>query len=346
MSFATRRLGRTDCAVSVFGFGGAPIGNLYAPIAEEESRALLAATWDAGLRFYDTAPFYGFGLSERRVGDFLRDKPRESYVLSTKVGRLLEPEPGPHPAQAQFKSPLPFRPVFDYSYDAVMRSFEHSLQRLGLDRIDVLLMHDIGRVTHGADNDRLFAIAMSGGARALTKLRDEGVVKAIGLGVNEWEVCEAAMDHARWDTFLLAGRYTLLEQESLTSFLPRCEREGITLITGGPFNSGILATGPVAGARYNYEPAPPAVMEKAAKIEAVCAAHGVSLAAAALAFPLTHPAIACVIPGMANRGEVERNRALMRETIPAGLWSDLKTAGLIRPDSPIPAETRAAADVA
>lgn len=336
MAMPKRRLGGTDCQVTELGFGGAPIGNLYAPIAESAVSTLLSGVWDAGIRFFDTAPYYGFGLSERRIGDFLRDKPRDDYVVATKVGRLLVPDPGDHPARAAFKSPMPFRPVFDYSYDAVMRSFEDSLQRLGLDRIDVLLMHDIGRVTHGEANDRLFPIAMEGGAKALTELRDQGVVKAIGLGVNEWEVCEAAMDHVRWDTFLLAGRYTLLEQESLTSFLPRCEREGVTIIVGGPFNSGILATGPVPGARYNYEPAPPDILARVGEIEAVCRAHGVRLPAAALAFPLTHPAIACVIPGMANPAELAANLDLMAETIPAGLWTDLTMAGLIRPDSPIP----------
>ncbi|WP_181706384.1 aldo/keto reductase [Chthonobacter rhizosphaerae] len=343
MGFPTRRLGGSDCMATVLGFGGAPLGNLYAPIPEAVAADLLAGTWDAGLRLYDTAPFYGFGLSERRIGDFLREKPRADFVVSTKVGRMLVPDPGDHPARQAFKSALPFRPVFDYSYDAVMRSFEDSLQRLGLDRIDVLLMHDIGRVTHGDRHEELFRIAMDGGARALTELRDQGVVKAIGLGVNEWEVCEAAMDHARWDTFLLAGRYTLLEQESLASFLPRCEREGVTLIVGGPFNSGILATGPVAGARYNYEPAPPEILERARAIEAVCRDHGVPLAAAALAFPLTHPAIASVIPGMANRAELDANLALMRATIPAALWTDLKAAGLIRPDAPIPAADQTAA---
>lgn len=339
MDFAKRQLGRTGLEVTEYGFGGAPLGNLFRVIEEDEAFALLDGIWQAGFRFFDTAPLYGFGLSERRFGDALRARPRDSFVLSTKAGRLLKPNPGTHAEREKFLSPMPFEPVFDFSYDAIMRSFEDSLQRLGMDRIDVLLMHDIGRVTHGADNDRLFPIAMESGARAFRELREQGVVKAIGLGVNEWEVCEAAMDHAAWDCFLLAGRYTLLEQEALGSFLPRCEKEGATIIVGGAFNSGILATGAVAGARYNYEPAPPEILEKVGRIEAVCRDHGVKLPAAALAFPLTHPAVSCVIPGMARLGELEANLALLEEAsrIPAALWADLKSEGLMRPDAPVPA---------
>lgn len=334
--FPKRRIGATDLEVTVYGFGGAPLGNLYRPVPQADVDGLLGGVWDAGLRFFDTAPFYGFGLSERRLGDFLRSKPRGEYVLSTKVGRLLKPNPGDFPDRASYADALPFEPVFDYSYDAVMRSFEHSLQRLGLDRIDVLLMHDIGRVTHGARNDELFPIAMSGGAKAMDELRSAGVVKAIGLGVNEWEVCEQAMDHMAWDCFLLAGRYTLLEQEALTSFLPRCLAEKASIIVGGAFNSGVLVTGAVPGARYNYAPAPPEILDRVARIEAVCRRHGVPLPAAALAFPLTHPAVACVIPGMAKPSELEANLKLVDTPIPHGLWADLKAEGLVRADAPTP----------
>lgn len=336
MQFERRRIGRTDLTTTVYGFGGAPLGNLFRPVPDDEARTLVDAVWDAGFRYVDTAPFYGFGLSERRIGDALRGRPRGEFLLSTKVGRLLVPDAADHPDRAYYKSPMPFRPVYDYSYDGVMRSFEHSLQRLGLDRIDILLMHDIGRVTHGDRHDAMFADAMSGGVRAMTELRAAGAVGAIGLGVNEWQVCEAAMDHADWDCFLLAGRYSLLEQTALDSFLPRCERFGVSLIVGGAFNSGILATGAVPGARYNYDPAPPEILDRVRRIEAVCAAQGVRLAAAALAFPLTHPAVACVIPGMARREELAANLELLGTSIPAALWSDLKSAGLIRPDAPTP----------
>ncbi|WP_181703859.1 aldo/keto reductase [Chthonobacter albigriseus] len=338
MAFATRRIGTTGLVTTEYGFGGAPLGNMFRKIPETEVEALLDGVWEAGFRFYDTAPYYGFGLSERRFGDGLRERPRDSYVLSTKVGRLLKPNAGDHPARQEFWSPMPFEPVYDYSYDGVMRSFEHSLQRLGIDRIDVLLMHDIGRVTHGVRHEELFRIAMDGGAKALGELRDQGVVQAIGLGVNEWEVCEAAMDFARWDCFLLAGRYTLLEQESLASFLPRCLKEQASVIVGGAYNSGVLATGPVAGAHYNYAPAPQWVLDKVGRIEAVCRDHGVRLPAAALAFPLTHPAVACVIPGMSRTTELAANLSILDEAkrIPVALWRDLKAAGLMREDAPVP----------
>ncbi|BBE72169.1 aldo/keto reductase [Oharaeibacter diazotrophicus] len=336
MDFARRPLGRSGLGVTAYGFGGAPLGNLFRTVPRADAEALLEAVWAAGFRFFDTAPFYGFGLSERRLGDVLRDKPRGDFVLSTKVGRVLKPNPGDHPARADYVDALPFEPVYDYSYDGVMRSFEHSLQRLGLDRVDVLLMHDIGRVTHGDAHEETFRIAMDGGARAMDELRRSGAVSAIGLGVNEWQVCEAAMDHLDWDCFLLAGRYTLLEQEALASFLPRCEKVGASIVVGGAFNSGILATGPVPGARYNYAPAPAEILERVGRIEAVCRRHGVALPAAALAFPLTHPAVACVIPGMASPRELDANLALLAAAIPSALWADLKAEGLMRPDAPTP----------
>ncbi len=336
MDFGKRRLGRSGLEVTEYGFGGAPLGNLFRPVPERAVHDLLEATWTAGFRFFDTAPFYGFGLSERRLGDFLRARPRGEFVLSTKVGRLLRPNPGDHPDRKAYVEALPFEPVHDYSHDGVMRSFEDSLQRLGLDRVDVLLMHDIGRFTHGDRHEAMFRTAMSGGAKALERLRASGAVGAIGLGVNEWEVCEAAMDHLDWDCFLLAGRYTLLEQEALESFLPRCEREGASIIVGGAFNSGILATGSKPGARYNYAPAPQEVLDRVARIEAACARHGVRLPAAALAFPLAHPAVACLIPGMADPRELEANLDLLAEPVPPALFADLKREGLMRADAPTP----------
>ncbi len=343
MAIAKRPLGATGPQVTSLGFGGAPLGNMYRPISEQAVQTALTAAWDGGIRLFDTAPYYGFGLSERRMGDFLRHKPRADYVLSTKVGRLLLPEAGWHPARDSFIDALPFRPVYDYSYDGVMRSFEHSLQRLGLDSIDVLLMHDIGPVTHGADaHPALFQTAMQGGYRAMAALRDQGVVKSIGLGVNEWQVCAEAMDHGQWDCFLLAGRYTLLEQTALESFLPRCVAEGVGIIIGGAFNSGILATGPIAGAYYNYAPAPPEILARVGQIEAVCAQFGTRLPAAAAQFPLTHPAVASVIFGVSGPSDLAGLQSFMAEPVPPALWAALKEQGLLHNAAPVPVQREVA----
>lgn len=337
MVFQQRPIGRTGLKVPVYGFGGAPLGNFVHPIPEREARDLLVEAWAAGLTFIDTAPYYGFGLSEHRIGEMLRQVPRKDAVISTKVGRLLVPDASDNAERTKFVEAGPFRVSFDYSYDAVMRSFEDSLQRLGQDRIDILFLHDVGIDTHGeAEYRRHFEIAMDGGYRALDELRSAGVVKAIGLGVNMWEACEAAMDRGRFDVFLLAGRYTLLEQESLETFLPRCEREDVSIVVGGTFNSGILATGAVEGSLYNYEPAPEVIKRKVDRIEAVCRAHGTPMAAAALQFPLTHPSVATVIPGIASLAHLERNLQLIRTDIPRALWTDLKAEGLLRPDAPVP----------
>jgi D-threo-aldose 1-dehydrogenase len=334
--FETRPIGRTKLKVSIFGQGGAPLGGNLAPVGPTQAAATLQAAWDAGIRYYDTAPFYGYGLSEHYFGNALREHERGDYVLSTKVGRLLKPRSKPQAPNDPWKRPLPFEPVFDYSYDAVMRSFEDSLQRLGLNKIDILLIHDIGATTHFENHAPMMKAAMEGGYKALQKLRAEGVIGALGMGVNEWEVCMEAMGHGDFDVFLLAGRYTLLEQEALTAFLPECQKRGTTIIIGGPFNSGILAMGAKPGATYNYEPAPKEIMDKVARIEQVCADHKVALPAAALQFPLTHPSICSVIPGSRSVEELQRNLELFRTPIPAALWRDLKSAGLMRPDAPTP----------
>lgn len=328
-------LGDTGLAVTRLGFGGGPLGNLYRPVDDATARATAVAAWEHGIRYFDTAPHYGFGLSERRLGDVLRE--REGYVLSTKVGRLLAPRPGAEDKYG-FCSPMPFESVYDYSYDAVMRSFEDSRQRLGLSRIDIIYMHDIGRVTHGARHEELFRIAMDGGYRAMHELREQGLVKAIGLGVNEYEVCAEAMAYGDFDCFLLAGRYTLLEQGPLESFFPACAAKGISIVIGGPYNSGILAAGTKSGQTltYNYESAPAAVIEKARRIEECCERHQVPLAAAALQFPLGHPVVACVIPGLGNPERVAKTVALMQTKIPGELWQELKDRGLLHADAPLP----------
>lgn len=337
MAFRKRRLGHTGLHLTELGFGAAPIGNLYRPLLDRDVDALLHSAWEAGLRYFDTAPLYGFGLSEARLGRFLQTKPRDEFVLSTKVGRLMKPNTGWHEQREAFIDAAPFEPVFDYSYDGIMRSFDESLERLGLDKIDILLMHDIGSATHGAEHPSLMKTAMNDGYRALDTLRAEGRAAAIGIGANEWQVCAEAMNYGRWDAFLLAGRYTLLEQEPADVFFPLCAKAGIGLVIGGAFNSGILATGVVAGARFNYGDVPEDVIARVRRIDAVCKAHGVPLPAAALQFPGAHPLVATVIPGIANRAELVSAVSWAKQTIPASLWSDLKAEGLLQSAVPVPA---------
>jgi D-threo-aldose 1-dehydrogenase len=333
-----RAIGTTGLELSVIGFGSAPIGDLRRAPTEEGARALLQAAWDSGIRYFDTAPMYGVGLSERRVGDFLRDRPRDEYVLSTKVGRMLVPDRA-HALKTYGGDmrALPFRYIFDYTYDGIMRSFEQSLQRLGLERIDILYLHDLGKFAQRERHDETLKQALDGGGvRALEELRSSGVVKAIGAGVNEWPILDLLMDHGRWDVFLLANRYTLLDQAVLDTFLPRCVKEGVAIVDGAPLNAGILATGAVPGATFDYAPAPEAILEKVRRIEAVCRAHGVPMIHAALAFPLGHEAIASIIPGPSNEAEFASNFAAYTTAIPNGLWSDLKSEGLLHPDAPVP----------
>ncbi|MCB1714960.1 MAG: aldo/keto reductase [Candidatus Competibacteraceae bacterium] len=333
-----RTLGNSGVAVTTLGFGGAPLGNLFRPVSEQDAQEVLNAAWDAGCRLFDTAPYYGYGLSERRFGDALRQRPRDEFILSSKVGRLIRPGYHPRKEQEGFVETLPFWADFDYSYDAVMRSVEDSYQRLGMDRIDVLLMHDIGRVTHGDEaHPALMKTAMESGYKALAELRDSGVIKAIGMGVNEWEVCQEALQYADFDCFLLAGRYTLLEQTSLDSFLPECERRQVSIIVGGPFNSGVLARGLDEQATYNYGAVPAAVRDKVTQLQAVCQDFQVPMPAAALQFPLAHPAIASIIPGSRTQAELEANCQLLQTPIPAAFWQALRERQLLHPDAPVPA---------
>ena len=338
LSTHMRPLGQSAVNLSVLGFGAAPIGNLYQAVADAQAVATVDEALALGIRYIDTAPHYGFGLSESRLGAALRKHNAEKVFLSTKVGRLLVPTDSTADLRHGFAHTPALEPVFDYSYDGIMGSFEASLERLNVERIDLLLAHDLGEVTHGAEHPARFREFMDGGYRAMRELRDTGAVGAIGLGVNEWQVCEDALAHGDFDAFLLAGRYTLLEQTALDTFLPLCERRGCSIILGGPFNSGILVEG-VNGdhtPHYNYEPAPPHIIDRVRKLEAVCAAHGVALAAAALQFPLAHPQVACVIPGMADAAQVDGAVRLSEVDIPQGLWDDLKTEGLLHPAAPTP----------
>jgi D-threo-aldose 1-dehydrogenase len=323
------------------GFGGAPLGNLYRSVTEEDAQAALQTAYDSGIRYFDTAPQYGLGISEYRFGEALRRFGRQHVTLSTKVGRLLEDCPADEVTPAGFVDVPQKRIVYDYTYDGVLRSHEASLERLGVEAVDILLVHDVDIFTHGsreASDEKVRELFDGGGYKALAELRDAGQVKAIGAGVNEWEVCETLLNLGDFDCFLLAGRYTLLEQEPLESFLPLCVKRDAGIILGGPYNSGILATGAIERAYYNYKPAPQDILDRVRRIEQVCRDHGVRLAEAALQFPAGHPAVRTVIPGAVNANEVAANIQLFSRNLPEGFWDDLKTAGLLRPDAPTPAK--------
>ncbi len=331
------KFGRVDLEVTAFSFGAAPIGNIFREIDEQTSDAMIQSAWEAGIRYYDTAPMYGHGLSELRTGQSLRWKNRDDFVLSSKVGRILKPAKRTQIDFTPWTNAAPFEMVFDYSYDGIMRAFEDSLQRLALERMDIAFIHDIDVFTRGDEQPEVFEQAMDGAWRALERLRSEGTVKAIGVGVNEWQVCHAALERRDFDCFLLAGRYTLLEQDALDRFLPLCEERNAAVVIGGGFNSGILATGAVEGAKYNYAPAPADIMDKVRKIEAVCRDYGVPLPAAALQFVVAHPAIPSFIAGTRTVAQLQQNLDWFSHPIPAGFWSDLKAQGLLREDAPTPA---------
>ncbi len=340
MTLRTRhwdRLGNGGLTFTELGFGTAPLGNLYRAISDAEAEAILDQAWEGGVRYFDTAPLYGLGLSETRLNRFLRGKSRDEYVLSTKVGRLLRAAtPDKRDGFGKWFDVPSRNEVYDYGYDAVFRSLEFSLERLGIDRVDILYVHDLDIFNHGtqAALDARLAAFMEGGYRALVKLRDEGVIRAFGGGINEWQPCQWLAERGDFDLFLLAGRYTLLEQEALDSFLPLCQARGIGIVVGGPYNSGILATGAREGAFYNYDPAPQAILDKVAAIEAVCAAHGVRLVDAAFQFPLRHPAVVSMIPGGQGVAEMTSNLAAAAAEVPPALWQALKDKGLMRADAP------------
>ncbi len=332
------RIGNGGLTFTELGFGTAPPGNPFRAISEDDAHAILEKAWETGCRFYDTAPLYGLGLSETRLNRFLRGHKREEYVLSSKVGRLLDVcPPDQRTGIGKFFDTPSRRERYDYTYDAVMRSFEFSLERLGVDSIDILFVHDmdIFNMKSQAVVDGHFETLMRSGYYALLSLRDQGVIKAFGAGLNEWQTCQRMLERGDFDIFLLAGRYTLLEQTALDSFLPLCEQRGAGIVLGGPYNSGILATGPKPGANYNYDPAPQDILDRVARIQAVCERHGVRLIEAALNFPLLHPSVVSVIPGGQAVSEVEANLAVLSASIPPALWRDLKAEGLMHADAPI-----------
>jgi D-threo-aldose 1-dehydrogenase len=332
-SFVTPR-GRS-LAFTRLGFGGAPLGNMHRALAEVEAEATVRAAWDAGLRYFDTAPLYGHGLSEHRIGRALSGEPRDDFLLSTKVGRLLEPcEPGAE-ASGIYQATPALKVRFDYGREGVLRSLEASLGRLGLDRVDILYVHDLERATHGASHEaRWGELTAGGGWRALDDLRASGAVAAIGLGVNETAACERLLAELDPDLFLLAGRYTLLEQAPLGALLPACEQRGVGVVVGGPFNSGVLAR---SDGTFNYAAAPPEVLARVGRLRAACERFGVALPAAALQIAAAHPAVVSVIPGGQTPSEVSANAAMMAAPIPTALWAALKDEGLVDAAAPTPA---------
>jgi D-threo-aldose 1-dehydrogenase len=328
------RAGR-NVSFTALGFGSAPLGNYLRALSEAESDATLEAAWESGLRYFDTAPLYGLGLSEMRVGRLLPRHPRTEYTLSTKIGRLLEPC-APSEVNGGFFVHTPqVRFVYDYSYDGVMRSFDSSLKRLGVDRVDVLFVHDVDAFCHGdraGSEGRIQELISRGGWRALDELRASGTVAAIGAGVNEWEPCARLLELVDPDLFLLAGRYTLLEQAPIDTLFPECARRGVGIVLGGPLNSGILA----GKTTYNYAAAPPEIVARVRMLETVCRTHDVQLHHAALQFVLAHPLVVSVIPGSQTADENRQNVAALDTVIPAAFWDELKRAELIHPAAPTP----------
>jgi D-threo-aldose 1-dehydrogenase len=336
---AKREIGTTGLKVDILGLGGAPLGDIYELIPEERALATVAKAYEAGVRLFDTAPLYGYGLSEHRIGHVLRRQPRDSYVLSTKVGRWLRPTPPEKIDRGQWTGGLNMQPVYDYSYDGTMRELEHSLQRLGIERVDIVLIHDVDIWTHGSREafEQRYKEAVEGSFRALADLRSQGVIRAIGMGVNETEPCVRLATDCDPDVFLLAGRYTLLEQGGLGDLIPLAQKRKFSFLLGGPYNSGILATGAVPGAKYNYKEPPPEIMERVRRIEAVCQRHQVPLKAAAIQFPLGLPEVAAIVPGAVRPEEVEENLRMITHKIPRALWDGLKDEGLLARECPVPA---------
>jgi D-threo-aldose 1-dehydrogenase len=314
---------------------------MYRAVDQDAAIATVHAAFENGVRYFDTAPVYGFGLSETRLGQAVKSLPRGDIVISSKVGYDLVPIPPAELKPTLWENPPAMRADFDYSHDAVMRSIEGTLKRLDTDYVDMLSIHDPDEAIHFGPGEDPFARsrfreAMDGAYPALDALRAQGVIKAVGVGINQWQMLSDFVVAGRFDYFLLAGRYTLLEQEPLATLLPLCEQRNTKIIIGGPYNSGILATGAVAGATFNTKPAPEQVLERVHRIEAVCAKYGVALPAAALQFPLGHPLVVSVIPGARSVEELQQNLDYMRQPIPASLWSDLKREGLVAPAAPLP----------
>ena len=326
--YPKRSIGRTKVEIDVLGLGCAPLGGNFVDLSYIQAAEIIKFALDTGIKYFDTAPWYGFGRSERVVGDQLRNS---QFVISSKVGRILKPGAVDNPFNYGMVNPLPFHPVYDYSYDGIMRSFEDGLQRLGLDHIDILLVHDIGVFQHGEENQRHFKDLSETGYKAMDELRNNDVVKAIGLGVNENQVCLDALEIGNWDVFLLAGRYTLLEQTPLDSLFPKCKNAGTSIICGGPFNSGVL----VGREMWNYANAPKNVVDKVKSLKKIAENFNIPLPAAALQFPLFNEIITSVIPGARSKNEFEQILQWFTLKIPSDFWKELRAKELIHHEAPI-----------
>lgn len=339
MSNIPKRPLRTGVELSTLGFGGAPLGDLFDPVSETQAQDTLQAAWDAGIRYYDTAPFYGYGKSEHRLGHFLRQQERKDFVLSSKVGRVLTATRNLDSFdKGGWIGGLPFDYRFDYSYDGIMRSWEDSLQRLGLNSIDILLIHDLDSFFH--DSEQRFSAHLNqlitSGWRALDELRSQGLIKAVGTGLNRMGALPRLIDAIDPDLSIVAMPYTLLDQEVLEEEFPLCEEHDVRIVIGAVFASGILVAGPTEGARYAYDTASPEILEKTHRIQEVCQRHDVPLPAAAMQFPLGHPLVSAIIPGAMEPGHITTNAEWFQHQIPAEMWAELKTEGLLREDAPTP----------
>ena len=332
----TATLGRTGVSLTRLGLGCAPLGDLFAEVGEANARQVLQAAWDAGVRYFDTSPFYGHGKSEHRLGEFLRGWPREQFVVSTKVGRVLRPTADRSRLSNEYwRAPLPFTLHFDYSYDGIMRSYEDSLQRLGLGGVELLVIHDLDLWFH--PRERMLALQYelaTSGWRALEELRAGRAVRGVGAGINEVGLIPRYLDLLDLDFFLVAQDYNLLDHDVLDQDFPRCAAAGVAIIAGALFASGVLATG--GAGTYRYAEPPPQVLQRVRAMAAVCARHGVDLATAAVQFPLAHPLVAAAIPGAARPEYVTGNVQRLQDPVPADLWAELKAEGLLRPDAPVP----------
>lgn len=333
-----KKIGRLAAPIGRLGLGGAPLGDLYERISTEQALSTVRHAYELGITLFDTAPLYGHGLSEHRFGHVLREQPRDSYILSTKVGRYLTPARDGVVRRGQWCGGLNMHPVLDYSYDGTLRSLEQSFQRLGIERIDIALIHDVDVWTHGSQEafEQRFREATAGAYRALERLRTAGDVNAIGVGVNDVQASLRFLQETDVDVLMLAGRYTLLEQTALDELLPLAERKGVSVLIAGPYNSGILASGAQNEAKYNYRPAAEHVIQRTRELTATCIRHDVPLAAAALQFPMAHPAVEAVLPGAISPEEVSQNVRLAGLKIPSAFWDELRDRELIRPDAPLP----------
>lgn len=322
-------IGTNGLNISRLGLGLAPIGNHHAFVPDEDAISLCRYAYDAGIRYFDAAPFYGNGLAEARFGAAMRWHERNSFALSSKVGRLLTPAPRETIDFKTFVNGLPFKIEVDYSYDATMRSIEGSINRLGLERIDIIYIHDIDRLTHGDDQPRQYKIAIEGAYNALAELRSAGLVRAIGVGCNEIEVFQSVLQDTDVDCLLVPGLYTLLDQSSSKTLFPECQRRGVSVIAGSVFNSGILVTGAVTGARYRYAEAGEEIIQRVKTISSICARYDTPIGAAALQFVLMHPAVKSVLAGARSQQQLDGILDFYKQEIPADLWNELRSAGVI-----------------